>query len=732
LLAKRSPIVLRPLRRWSFVRSSSSALALALAPPRTSGYRFGVSTPAQHPLLAPWTGDHGGYPRFDGLDSASLEAALLEGMSLARADVAAIAGSAEPPTFENTIAALEDTGRAYGRALSLFGIYRSTMSDKAMQALEEKMAPLLAAFGDEITQNAALFSRVQAVHAAADTAGLDPDQRRLTEVVYQRYARNGAAVGDREKTRLAEINGRLATLYTRFGQNVLADEEAQMLVLERSEDLAGLPDSVVAGARDTAAAKQLAGKWVISNTRSSMEPFLTFSTRRDLREKGWRLWVSRGEGGDAPGGERDNRPVITEILRLREEKAKLLGYPSHAHWIISDNMAATPDAALALCMKVWPAAVARAREDLAEMQRLADTEHDIVGAARVELAPWDHRYYAEKLRQAKYDLDQNEVKAYLQLDQITAGMMWAAEQLYGLRFTKLEGLPVYHPDVTVYQVSRDGAHVGLWYFDPYARDGKISGAWMSEYRTQERFKQETAPIVSNNSNFVKADGAVLISWDDARIMFHELGHALHGLCSNVRYPTLAGTNVKRDFVELPSQLNEHWLPTPELLSKFARHYQTGEPIPQALLDKIKKAKHANEGFSTVEYLSSAIYDLKIHTAPAADGIDPIAFEAEVMAELGMPSQIVMRHRPPQFAHIFTNDDYSAGYYSYLWADTLTADAAETFAEAGSFYDPAVSRRLLDSIMSAGNSLPPQDAFRAFRGRDVDTDALMRDRGFPVM
>jgi peptidyl-dipeptidase Dcp len=383
-------------------------------------------------------------------------------------------------------------------------------------------------------------------------------------------------------------------------------------------------------------------------------------------------------------------------------------------------------------MKVWPAAVARAREDIAEMQRLADTEADILGAARHVLAAWDHRHYAEKLRKAKYDLDQNEVKAYLQLEQITAGMMWAAEQLLGLRFEKLEGVPVYHPDVTVYRVSRGGEHVGLWYFDPYARDGKISGAWMSEYRTQERFAGEIAPIVSNNSNFVKADGAVLISWDDAVTMFHELGHALHGLCSNVRYPTLAGTNVKRDFVELPSQLNEHWLRTPELLGRFARHHQTGEPIPTDLLAKIQRARHAGEGFRTVEYLASAIYDLKLHTAPAAAGIDPIAFEAQVMAELGMPPQIVMRHRPTQFAHIFTNDEYSAGYYSYLWADTLTADAAEAFAEAGSFYDAALGKRLHDEILSIGNSQPPEQAFRAFRGRDVDSNALMRDRGFPVI
>jgi peptidyl-dipeptidase Dcp len=453
-----------------------------------------------------------------------------------------------------------------------------------------------------------------------------------------------------------------------------------------------------------------------------MEPFLTYSTRRDLREQGWRLWVSRG---DNPG-EHDNKPVITQILALRAERARLLGFPSHAHWVIDDNMARTPEAAMALTRKVWQAAVARAREEIADMQKVADAEH-----AGLQIEPWDYRFYAEKVRKAKYDLDQNEVKPYLQLDRMREAMMWAAGQLYGLTFTQVHDVPVVQPDVTVYEVTRGGAHVGLWYFDPYARDGKQSGAWMSEYRTQEAFHDVVAPIVSNNSNFVKAKGAVLISWDDARTLFHEFGHALHGLNSAVHYPTLAGTNVKRDFVEFPSQLNEHWLTTPEVLRRFAVHYQTGEPIPAALVAKIEQAKHFNQGFATVEYLASAIYDLEIHTAPADTPIDPSAFEQQTMAKIGCPREIVMRHRPTHFGHIFAGDGYSAGYYAYLWADTLTADAAEAFAEAGSFYDPAIARRLHDAIMSVGNSIPADEAFRAFRGRDVDTNALMRDRGFPV-
>jgi len=447
-----------------------------------------------------------------------------------------------------------------------------------------------------------------------------------------------------------------------------------------------------------------------------MEPLLTLAARREVREAAWRLFTSRGEHA----GEHDNRGVISEILALRAERAKLLGFATHAHWILDDNMARTPDAATALMRKVWTAATARVREEVAAMQALADAP----------IAPWDYRFYAEKVRKARFDLDQDAVKPYLQLDQMREAMFWMAGQLYGLAFVRVEGVPVVHRDVTVYVVTRDGAHVGLWYFDPYARDGKQSGAWMSEYRTQER---GISPIVSNNANFVRAAAGepVLISWDDAITMFHEFGHALHGLVSSVRYVTLAGTNVKQDFVEFPSQLHEHWLATPEILTRYAVHYQTGAPIPAELVAKIETAKHYGSGFKTVEYLAAAIYDLAIHTADATAPIDPIAFEARTMRELGCPPEIVMRHRPTQFAHIFSGDGYSAGYYSYIWADTLTADAAETFAAAGSFYDRAVAQRLRDAIMSVGNSVSPEAAFRAFRGRDVDTNALMRDRGFPV-
>ncbi|HEY0484396.1 MAG TPA: M3 family metallopeptidase [Kofleriaceae bacterium] len=714
------------MQRRTFLQSTAATAALAAGRHLwSSPVSFAKgSAVSDDPLLAPWTGPHGGFPRFDKFKVSEFKTSLLKAMDANRAEIAAIASAKAPATFDNTIVALENSGRAFNRASNVFNVYTSTMSDKEMQKIEQDMAPVFAAFGDELIQNEQLFARIKAVYDGRQAAKLNPEQLRLVEVVYESFSRQGAALGAADKARMKDINGKLASLYTRFGLNELADEEGNSLALDHEADLAGLPDTLRASAKEAAEAKKLAGKWLITNTRSSMEPFLTYSARRDLREKGWRMWVSRGEHP----GEHDNRPVITEILALRAEKAKLLGFASHAHWIIDNNMARTPDAALALCMKVWKAAVARAREEVADMQKVADAENP---GHTFKIEPWDYRFYAEKVRKAKYDLDQNEVKPYLQLDKMREAMMWAAGQLYGFTFQQVKDVPVVQPDVTVYEVLRGGKHLGLWYFDPYARDGKRSGAWMNEYRTQETFKEPLAPIVSNNANFVKGSGAVLISWDDARTMFHEFGHALHGLNSNVHYPTLAGTSVKRDFVEFPSQLNEHWLTTPEVLNKFARHYQTGAPIPAELLAKIDKAKHFNQGFTTVEYLASAIYDLKIHTAPTDKPIDASEFEKRTMKEIGCPSEIVMRHRPTHFGHIFSGDGYSAGYYAYLWADTLTADAAEAFVEAGSFYDKKTAKRLYDSIMSVGNSIPPEEAFRRFRGRDADSNALMRDRGFPV-
>ena len=707
------------MKRRSFLAAASATVLI----PAISEAADTATT--ANPLLAPWTGPHGGVPPFDKVKPDLFASAYDVAMAEQRQKLFALTAKRSAPSFESIIAEYEDSGRAMSRVNGLFGVFTSTMNDAVMQKVEAATTPRLAAFTDEIIQNEQLFARIKAVYDARETAGLTPEQKRLTWVTYNNFARQGAALDGVKKARLGQINQALAGLYTKFSQNELADEEGYSLVLESQADLVGLPDSIRAGAAAAAEEKGQKGKWLITNTRSSMEPFLVYSDRRDLREKGWKLWISRGDNGDA----HDNKAVITEILKLRAEKAQLLGFPSYAHWITADNMAKTPDAAMDLMTQVWKPAVARVHEEVADMQKVAAAE-----GATFKIAPWDYRHYAEKVRKARYDLDQNAVKPYLQLEKLREAIHWAAGQLYGFTFTQITDVPVCHPDVRVWEVTGSGQRVGLWYFDPYARAGKQSGAWMSEYRTQETFRGVVTPIVSNNCNFVKGQPGepVLISWDDAVTLFHEFGHALHGLNSDVSYPTLAGTNVARDFVEFPSQLNEHWLPTKPVLERFAVHYQTGKPIPAELVAKIEKAHTFNQGFSTVEYLSSAIYDMKIHLAAQGQVIDPEAFETATMAQIGMPSEIVMRHRPTHFGHIFSGDGYSAGYYDYIWADTLTADAAEAFAEApGGFYDKAVAKRLHDDIMSVGNTLDAGEAFRRFRGRDVKIGALMRNRGFPV-
>ncbi len=711
--------------RRSFLQSATLLALAQVAINSVTRAALAFTVKEGNPLLDPWIGPHGGFPRFDMVKVDAFKPGILEGMDLNRVEIATIAGNSAAPSFDNTFAALDDSGRPFKRATQIYQIYTSAMNDKRTQAIEAEMEPLLAAFGDEIVQNEALFARLKAVYAARANADLSPEQQRLAYVVYTNFVRQGAALGKPEKARLKKINERLASLFTTFRQNELADEENYTLVIDNEADLAGLPGNLRVAAAGAAEAKGQKGKWVFSNTRSSIEPFITYASRRDLREKGWRMWIMRG---DNPGPH-DNKPVIAEILQLRAERAKLLGFASHAHWILDDNMAKTPDAAMALMMKVWKAAVARVREEVADMQAIADSE-----GTGIRIEPWDYRYYAEKVRKAKYDLNESEISQYLQLEKIREAMFWAASQLYGLQFVRVDDVPVYDPNMSVYEIRRVGKLVGLWYFDPYARDGKNSGAWMNECRSQERFRTEITPVVSNNANFVKGKPAepVLISWDDAVTMFHEFGHALHGLNSNVNYPTLAGTSVKRDFVEFPAELNERYVPTSEVLNQFALHNQTGKPMPADLVAKIQKAKNFNQGFSTVEYLAAAIYDMRIHlTATPDQRIDAGVFEKQTMAEIGCPTEIVMRHRPTQFGHIFSGDGYSAGYYVYIWADTLTADVFEAFNKAGGPYDKSVARRYYETILSVGNSVPPDEAFRHFRGRDVDTDALMRERGFPV-
>ena len=682
-------------------------------------------SPADNPLLAEWSGPHGGTPPFDRVQVSQFKPALEAGMAENLAEVDKIAADPARPTFENTIAALERAGSRLDRVSTVYGVWSSTMNTPEFQSVQREMAPRLASFNDKITQNEALFKRIEAVYNSPDRQKLTAEQQRLSWLHYTNFVRAGARLDAASKTRLSEINQKLAGLYTRFSQNLLADETDQFLVLKSEDELAGLPQSLRDAASAAAASKKLPGQWVITNTRSSVDPFLTYSDRRELREKAWRMFVNRGDNAD----KNDNNAIITEVLGLRAERAKLLGYQTHAHWRLENAMAKTPERATELMEAVWKPAVARVREEVADMQALADKE-----GAKLKIEPWDYRYYMEKVRKARYDLDQNEVKQYLQLEKLREGIFWVAGELFNFDFRAAPAVPVYHPDVRVWEVTdrASGKHIGLWFFDPYAREGKRSGAWMNAYRRQGRMDKAVTTIVSNNSNFVKGKPGepVLISWDDATTMFHEFGHALHGLSSSVTYPTLAGTAVSRDYVEFPSQLLEHWLSTPEVLQRFAVHHQTGKPIPQALVDKVMRASTFNQGFATTEYLASALVDMRLHLA-GAQKIDPDAFEKKTLAELGMPAELVMRHRTPQFGHVFSSDAYSAGYYSYLWSDVLTADAFGAFTEGGGAYDKKVAERLRRFIFSVGNTVDPAEGYRGFRGRDPRIEALMRKRGFPT-
>jgi peptidyl-dipeptidase Dcp len=528
-----------------------------------------------NPLLTPWEGPFGGVPPFDKVQIALFKPALEEAMAENLAEIDRIAKDPAAPTFQNTIVPLEQAGRSLNRVGTLYSVWGATMNGPEFQVVQREMAPRMAAFNDKINQNEPLFKRVETVYNSPEKAKLTPEEQRLTWLYYTNFVRAGARLGADAKARLSQINQQLAGVYTKFSQNVLAEETDQFLVLKTEADLAGLPQSLKDAAAAAVASKKQEGVGLISNTRSSVDPFLSYSDRRDLREKVWRMFVNRGDNGD----EHDNNANISEILQLRAERAKLLGFKTHAHWRLENSMAKTPERAMELMEAVWKPSVARVHEEVADMQALADKE-----GAKIKIEPWDYRYYMEKVRKAKYDLDQNEVKPYLQLEKLREGIFWVAGELFNFNFTQVTNVPVAHPDIRVWEVTDKTSkkHIGLWYFDPYARAGKRSGAWMNAYRSQEKFNGQITTIVSNNSNFVKGKEGepVLISWDDATTMFHEFGHALHGLNSNVTYPSLAGTAVARDYVEFPSQLLEHWLATPEVLQRFALHYQTGKPIPQ--------------------------------------------------------------------------------------------------------------------------------------------------------
>ena len=674
-----------------------------------------------NPLLQPWSGNYGGYPAFDKVKIKdflpAFEVAMKEGLN----EIEKIANNPAPPTFDNTMLELEKSGHSISRLIAIYGVWSSTMNSDEFQNVETIIEPKLSEYSDKISQNSKLFKRIEKIYTSEEYKTLSPEAQRLTYLKYSVLVRNGARLNDADKVKLSSYNQSLAALYTKFSQNLLSDENDKIVVIENKTDLKGLSKDLVDAAA-TAGAGVNKGKWVINNTRSSVDPFLTYSENRDLREKVWRMFVSRGDNGD----KNDNNSTIVEILKIRALRAKLLGFKTHADWRLDNSMAKTPENAMKLMMDVWKPAILKVKEEVADMQAIADKE-----GKNIKIEPWDYRYYAEKVRLAKYDLDQNQVKEYLQLDKLKEGMFWVAGQIFNMSFSKLENIPVYHPDVEVWEVKNKltGKHIGLWYFDPYARAGKRSGAWMNAFRDQERVSGDIPTIVSNNANFVKGrlGEPVLISWDDASTLFHEFGHALHGLSSRVIYPTLSGTNVFTDYVEFPSQLLEYWLSTPEVLQNYALHYKTGKSIPEELVKKIHAASTFNEGFATTEYLSSALIDMKLHLAEVPT-TDPDKFEKETLESLGMPKEIVMRHRTPQFGHIFSSDQYSAGYYSYLWADVLTADAYQAFIEGKGPYDESVAKSLTDNVFSVGNTIDPADGYKQFRGREPKTEALMKKRG----
>jgi peptidyl-dipeptidase Dcp len=678
-----------------------------------------------NPLLKKWAGSYGGVPAFNEYKVSDIKQALEIAIQEKLTEVEAIANNPKPPTFLNTISALELSGKSLSRVNAVFGIYSSNMNSPEFEPIETEMSPKMSELDNKIFQNKKLFERIEKLEKGTLNKKLTSEQKRLVWLYYTNFVREGAKLDEKSKLKVAEINQKLATLFTKFSQNLLAEEHNQYVELKTENDFDGLPNEVKNAAIAEAKERKLAVLGCIANTRSSIEPFLTFSNRRDLREKAWSIFVKRGDNGNA----NDNNKGLVEILKLRTEKAKLLGFPSFAHWSLSNTMAKNPEKTLELMESVWKPAVEKVHQDVAEMQKIVDSE-----GGNFKISPWDYRYYAEKVRKSKYDLDQNEVKPYLQLEKLREGMFWVAGELFNLSFKQVSNVPVYHPDVRVWEVSNKNTNkvVGLWYFDPYARAGKRSGAWMNAYREQQKLDGTIITIVSNNCNFIKGNPnePILISWEDASTLFHEFGHALHGLCSNVTYPSLSGTSVARDYVEFPSQILERWLATPEVLKRFALHYKTNEPLPQSLVERIEKAATFNEGFSTVETISSALVDMRLHLA--TETIDPVAFEKETLSKLNMPSEIVMRHRIPQFGHIFSGDGYAAGYYSYLWADVISADAYEAFTEAKGPYDKAVAKRLYDNVFSIGNTIDQEKAYKKFRGKNPNTDALMRSRNFPIV
>jgi peptidyl-dipeptidase Dcp len=669
-----------------------------------------------NPLLENWSTPHGA-PPFDRITPEHFREAYVQALSRHRGEIAAIARA--PASFDNTIAALERSGKLLARVESVFSNLASADTNDELQEIERELAPVLARHWNEIYLDTELFHRIDDVFARRQSLGLDGEEMRVLERIHLDFVRAGAKLEANDKAELSQLTEDLAGLGVQFGQNVLADEQDTVLPMSR-DDLAGLSEQSVAAAREAAAERGLDG-YAVTTSRSSAEPFLQFAERRDLREKVFKAWTARGDNGNA----HDNNALIAETVRLRVRRAKLLGYPTFAHFRLADTMAKTPETARKLLEDVWGPARSRAAEERDALQALIAEE-----GGNFQLAAWDWRFYAEKLRKARYDLDEAEIKPYLQLPKMIEAAFHTAHRLFGLDFAERTDIPVYHPDVRVWEVTHNGAHMGLFYGDYFARASKRGGAWMSSFRDQERLDGDVTPLIVNVCNFPKpaAGTPALLSFDEARTLFHEFGHALHGLLSNVRFPRLSGTNVSRDFVELPSQIFEHWLEEPAILERFAVHAGTGRPMPKALLEKLVAARNFNQGFHTVEFLASAFVDLDFHALGTADDIDARKFERAALARIGMPEEIAMRHRSPHFQHVFAGDGYSAGYYSYLWSEVLDADGFKAFKETGDPFDPATAQRLFEFVYSAGGTRDFAEAYRLFRGREPRIDALLEGRG----
>ena len=679
--------------------------------------------PQSNPLLEEWTGPYGGVPAFDKMQISDIKPAFAKAMASNLAEIDTIANNPDPATFKNTIVALEKSGEALSRGFVYFGIWGGNLSSKEFRVIQMELAPQFSEMSSKIQQNKKLFKRVKTVYENSLKHPLETDQQRVTQLTYDGFAMSGADLDDASKKIYAAINKELSGIYTNFSNNILHDEESYVVFLNKNQ-LSGLSEFYIKAAATAAESRDKPGMYAVSNTRSSMAPFLTYSDERKLREKVWNNYYSRGDNND----EFDNNKLITKILKLRQQRVKLLGFDNYAQWRLQNRMAKTPENALSLLQAVWPAAIARVAEEVADMQIIANEDN-------ITIKPWDYRYYAEKVRKKKYDLDSNEVKQYLELSNLTLALHYVAGELFNFKFTALPvgTVSVYHPDVKVWEVTdkTTNQHIGLWYLDPFARKGKRSGAWANSYRSHTTYDGKKTVLSSNNSNYIKpADGeAVLISWDDAETFFHEFGHALHALSSNVRYPTLNGG--VRDYTEFQSQLLERWLSTDKVINQFLKHNKTGKIISSELIAKIKKAATFNQGFITTEYLASALMDMEYHMTDPSN-LDPDTFERETLKKLNMPKEIVMRHRSPHFGHVFSGEGYATAYYGYMWADVLTADASEAFEQsAGGFYDQEMAAKLVKHLFAPRNTLDPAEAFRNFRGRDASIDALMRDRGFPV-